>query len=357
MIVAQHALSPCHGVILLTVKGTTERVKGSLALVTNLPSTVAPQADQSCSQKCLGLEQITNFRKRVDVNPRAISRFKFEQGSSRINYFTYNDSTVRFIDYWVLPPDLRANPGTLGLSFDVFLDDSPLRLAHAPYCIREFDFRLARINNTCAAVRHDPGSLERLRQSMMKSCPACIAAHGGQFEHRRRCCRCTSITTRPVCGPDGVWSRGWIRGNPGPWSVAAGVAKRGAAERIPVGELSRSGQNSSTCEKFENSCQQVAASLRERKRERDGERKPERKQARIMYRQQARAAVAERLDCSPPTKANRFQSPAGPLPDFCKWKLCRTMPMNSGFSRWSPFLLILALRHLSILPSFHHLRL
>ncbi|KAJ8874425.1 hypothetical protein PR048_025274, partial [Dryococelus australis] len=41
-----------------------------------------------------------------------------------------------------------------------------------------------------------------------------------------------------VCGPDGVWSRGRICGNPGPWSVPAGAAKRWAAERIPVGELS-----------------------------------------------------------------------------------------------------------------------
>ncbi|KAJ8890608.1 hypothetical protein PR048_010117, partial [Dryococelus australis] len=42
-----------------------------------------------------------------------------------------------------------------------------------------------------------------------------------------------------VCGSDGVWSRGRIRGNPDPWSVPAGAAKRGAVERIPVGELSR----------------------------------------------------------------------------------------------------------------------
>ncbi|KAJ8867137.1 hypothetical protein PR048_033001 [Dryococelus australis] len=42
-----------------------------------------------------------------------------------------------------------------------------------------------------------------------------------------------------VCGPDGVWSGGRIRGNLGPWSVPAGVAKRGAAERIPVGDMYR----------------------------------------------------------------------------------------------------------------------
>ncbi|KAJ8878622.1 hypothetical protein PR048_019203 [Dryococelus australis] len=33
-----------------------------------------------------------------------------------------------------------------------------------------------------------------------------------------------------------------------------------------------------------------------------------------------RAAMAERLDCSPPTRANWVQSPAGPLPDFRKWE-------------------------------------
>ncbi|KAJ8881988.1 hypothetical protein PR048_018476 [Dryococelus australis] len=42
------------------------------------------------------------------------------------------------------------------------------------------------------------------------------------------------------------------------------------------------------------------------------------------------AAVAERLDCSPPTKANRVRSPAGSLPDFRKWKSCRTMPLVGG---------------------------
>ncbi|KAJ8888065.1 hypothetical protein PR048_007551 [Dryococelus australis] len=42
--------------------------------------------------------------------------------------------------------------------------------------------------------------------------------------------------------------------------------------------------------------------------------------------------VAEQLDCSPPTKANRVQSPAG-SPDFRK---CRTIPLVGGFSRGSP---------------------
>ncbi|KAJ8894335.1 hypothetical protein PR048_006960 [Dryococelus australis] len=40
----------------------------------------------------------------------------------------------------------------------------------------------------------------------------------------------------------------------------------------------------------------------------------------------AGAAVAERLARLPLTKANRVQSPAGSLPDFCKWESCRTMP-------------------------------
>ncbi|KAJ8895988.1 hypothetical protein PR048_001329 [Dryococelus australis] len=49
-----------------------------------------------------------------------------------------------------------------------------------------------------------------------------------------------------------------------------------------------------------------------------------------------RATVAERLACSPPTKAFRVQSAAGSLPDFRKWKSCRTMPLVGGFSRGSP---------------------
>ncbi|KAJ8877237.1 hypothetical protein PR048_021691 [Dryococelus australis] len=47
------------------------------------------------------------------------------------------------------------------------------------------------------------------------------------------------------------------------------------------------------------------------------------------------AMVAERLARSPPTKANRAQSPAG-SPDFRKWESCRTMPLVGGFSRGSP---------------------
>ncbi|KAJ8873627.1 hypothetical protein PR048_024445, partial [Dryococelus australis] len=47
------------------------------------------------------------------------------------------------------------------------------------------------------------------------------------------------------------------------------------------------------------------------------------------------AAVAERLASSPPTKANRVQSPAGSR-DFRKWESCWTMPSVGGFSRGSP---------------------
>ncbi|KAJ8889014.1 hypothetical protein PR048_008508 [Dryococelus australis] len=43
------------------------------------------------------------------------------------------------------------------------------------------------------------------------------------------------------------------------------------------------------------------------------------------------AAVAERLARSPPTKANRVQSLAGP-PDFRKWESCQTMLLVGGFS-------------------------
>ncbi|KAJ8880264.1 hypothetical protein PR048_016730 [Dryococelus australis] len=46
-------------------------------------------------------------------------------------------------------------------------------------------------------------------------------------------------------------------------------------------------------------------------------------------------AVAERLARSPPTMANRVQSPAGSQ-DFRKWDTCLTMPLFGGFSRGSP---------------------
>ncbi|KAJ8887974.1 hypothetical protein PR048_007459 [Dryococelus australis] len=48
-----------------------------------------------------------------------------------------------------------------------------------------------------------------------------------------------------------------------------------------------------------------------------------------------RDKVAERLARSPPTKADRAQSPAGST-DFRKWESCRTMPLVGGFSRGSP---------------------
>ncbi|KAJ8866094.1 hypothetical protein PR048_033618 [Dryococelus australis] len=60
------------------------------------------------------------------------------------------------------------------------------------------------------------------------------------------------------------------------------------------------------------------------------------------------AAVAERLDCSPPTRANRVQSLAGSLPHFHMRESCRTMPLVCGFSRRShvyPLPLIQALLH------------
>ncbi|KAJ8870517.1 hypothetical protein PR048_029540 [Dryococelus australis] len=54
--------------------------------------------------------------------------------------------------------------------------------------------------------------------------------------------------------------------------------------------------------------------------------------------------VTQRLACSPPTKANRVQTPAGP-PDFRKWESCQTMPLVDGFSRGYP---------VSSAPSFRH---
>ncbi|KAJ8882364.1 hypothetical protein PR048_014168 [Dryococelus australis] len=48
------------------------------------------------------------------------------------------------------------------------------------------------------------------------------------------------------------------------------------------------------------------------------------------------ASMVERLVCSPPTKANRVQSPAGSLlQDFRLRKSCQTMPLVSGFPRVS----------------------
>ncbi|KAJ8879799.1 hypothetical protein PR048_020407 [Dryococelus australis] len=47
------------------------------------------------------------------------------------------------------------------------------------------------------------------------------------------------------------------------------------------------------------------------------------------------ATVAERLARSPPTNANRIQSPSASL-DFRKWELFRMMPFVGGFSQGSP---------------------
>ncbi|KAJ8894497.1 hypothetical protein PR048_007151 [Dryococelus australis] len=48
------------------------------------------------------------------------------------------------------------------------------------------------------------------------------------------------------------------------------------------------------------------------------------------------AAVAERLACSPPTKAIRVRHPAGSLPDPRVWESCRTMPLVGESSRGYP---------------------
>ncbi|KAJ8897636.1 hypothetical protein PR048_002985 [Dryococelus australis] len=66
--------------------------------------------------------------------------------------------------------------------------------------------------------------------------------------------------------------------------------------------------------------------------------------------------VAEKLDFSPPTNANWFQSPAGLLLDFSMWESCRTMPLVCKFSRGPsiPALLNTHLNHLhwfAVLPS------
>ncbi|KAJ8871253.1 hypothetical protein PR048_027559 [Dryococelus australis] len=50
------------------------------------------------------------------------------------------------------------------------------------------------------------------------------------------------------------------------------------------------------------------------------------------------ATVTEWLACSPPTKANRVQSPAGSLPDFRRWESCRTMPLVGGELPFPPAL-------------------
>ncbi|KAJ8873228.1 hypothetical protein PR048_026861 [Dryococelus australis] len=69
------------------------------------------------------------------------------------------------------------------------------------------------------------------------------------------------------------------------------------------------------------------------------------------------AALYEWLACSPPSKANRVQFPAGPLLEFCKWGSCRTMPLVSGFSRRSLICPVFAFWSYSILTSLHPHRL
>ncbi|KAJ8890752.1 hypothetical protein PR048_010261 [Dryococelus australis] len=50
----------------------------------------------------------------------------------------------------------------------------------------------------------------------------------------------------------------------------------------------------------------------------------------------SRTAETELLACSPPTKANRVQSPYGSVPEFRMWESCRMIPLVGGFSQGSP---------------------
>ncbi|KAJ8883421.1 hypothetical protein PR048_015264 [Dryococelus australis] len=61
-------------------------------------------------------------------------------------------------------------------------------------------------------------------------------------------------------------------------------------------------------------------------------------------------AVAERLACSPPTKANRVQAQAESQ-DLRMWESCRTMPLVVGPSRGYPAYPAPSFRRYSILPS------
>ncbi|KAJ8876828.1 hypothetical protein PR048_021275 [Dryococelus australis] len=63
------------------------------------------------------------------------------------------------------------------------------------------------------------------------------------------------------------------------------------------------------------------------------------------------ATVAERLACSPPTKAIRVQSPGRVTPDFRMWESCQTMPFVDGFPRGSPVSPALSFQRCSILTS------
>ncbi|KAJ8890622.1 hypothetical protein PR048_010131 [Dryococelus australis] len=61
--------------------------------------------------------------------------------------------------------------------------------------------------------------------------------------------------------------------------------------------------------------------------------------------------IPKPIPYSPHTKANRFQTPAGSLPDFRKWESCRTMPLVGGFSRVFPVSPASSFRHCSMLTS------
>ncbi|KAJ8883904.1 hypothetical protein PR048_015759 [Dryococelus australis] len=60
--------------------------------------------------------------------------------------------------------------------------------------------------------------------------------------------------------------------------------------------------------------------------------------------------VLDGLACSPPTKANRVQSPAV-SPNSCIWESCQTMPLISGFCRGSRVSPTPSFRRCSILTS------
>ncbi|KAJ8882399.1 hypothetical protein PR048_014207 [Dryococelus australis] len=73
----------------------------------------------------------------------------------------------------------------------------------------------------------------------------------------------------------------------------------------------------------------------------------------ILYAPYDTRRLYSRLDCSPPTKANRVQSPNGSPPDVRKWGSCRTMPLVGEFSKGTPLSSALAFRRCPILTSFH----
>ncbi|KAJ8870254.1 hypothetical protein PR048_029275 [Dryococelus australis] len=71
----------------------------------------------------------------------------------------------------------------------------------------------------------------------------------------------------------------------------------------------------------------------------------------------ARAKLSFPSACSPPTRANRVQFPARPLPDFRNLELCRMMPLFGGFYRGYPISPATAFRRCSTLTSFRPHRL